>query len=97
MYMKIGLTALFLIGALSSLIYSLILLAKFLTKRLGKREAMKKTFWVTFCGWMSMFLGYFIWQADWDIKHWLVFLAVSTSISFIGAISFTASFWTSKE
>jgi len=96
-YTKIGLTILLLIGAFSSLIYSLVFLIKFLTGRLSKREVINKTFWVTFCGFMSVFLAYSLWVAGWNIRSLIFFLVVSVSISLIGAFSFVASFWKWKE
>lgn len=96
-YIRIGFTVFLLAGMLFSLIYTLAFLIKFLAKRLSRREVIKRTFWVAFCGWMSMFLAYSIWQTGWDIEDWMFFLVVSVSISAIGAISFIASFWTRKE
>ena len=46
---------------------------------------------------MSMFLAYFIWHPDWNINYLILFLGASILISFIGAISFVASFWRWKE
>lgn len=96
-YIKITLTGLLLTGTVFSLIYSLFLLIRFLKKGLNKSEVIKKTFWVTFCGWMSMFLAYFVWHADWNITYLILFLSTASLISFIGAISFVASFLRWKD
>ena len=96
-YLKLSLSILFLLGTFSSLIYSFILIAQFLGKRLTKREAVKKNFWVMFCGVMSMFFAYFVWIADWNLGHWLFMLVIAVSFSLLVAFSTIASFLSRKD
>ncbi len=97
LYIKIGLTTLLLIGTFSSFVYSFNLFLKFLGKRLSKRDVIKKTFLTTFFGFMFLFLGYFIWQADWHIMNWIFFLGVFATISIIFATASIAPYWEWKE
>ena len=97
LYIKIGLTTLLLIGTFSSFVYSFNLFLKFLGKRLSKHDVIKKTFLTTFFGFMFMFLGYFIWQADWHIMNWIFFLGVFATISIIFATASIAPYWEWKE
>jgi len=96
-YLKLFLSILFLLGAFSSLIYSFILIVQFLGNRLNKREAVKKNFWVMFCGVMSMFFAYFVWIADWNLGHWLLMLAIAISFSLLIALSTVTSFLSRKD
>ena len=97
LYIKIGLTTLLLIGTFSSFVYSFNLFLKFLGKRLSKRDVIKMTFLTTFFGFMFMFLGYFIWQADWNIMNWIFYLGMFATISIIFATASIAPYWEWKE
>lgn len=96
-YVKIGFSAILLISAFLCVIYSLFLLFQFWGKRLTKHEVIRKTFAVTFCGFMAIFLASYIWQAERNFTHLALFLIFSISLSLIGAFAFIASFLTRKE
>ncbi|MBE7435983.1 MAG: hypothetical protein HS100_18850 [Anaerolineales bacterium] len=96
-YMKIGFSIIFLISAFLCLIYSLFLLFQFWAKRLTKGEAIKKTFIVIFCSVMAILLATYIWQADWNITHWVFFFFVSIPLASLVAFAFIASFLTGRN
>ncbi len=94
---KLAFTILFLSGTLSSWIYAFVLLIKYLKGHLTRSNVIKKTFGVTFCGWLSMFVAYSVWLDNWEIDSLIFFMSVALIFSFFGAFIFTASFLSYKK
>jgi hypothetical protein len=84
-------------GTLSSWIYAFVLLIKYLKGHLTKGNVIKKTFWVTFCGWLSMFIAYFVWLDNWEVDSLIFFTPIALIFSLFGAFTFTASFLFQKK
>jgi len=94
---KLDFIILFLSGTLSSWIYAFVLLIKYLKGHLTRESVIRKTFWVTFCGWLAMFIAYFVWLDNWKIDSLIFFMTVALIFSLFGAFIFIASFLSQKK
>lgn len=91
MNVKLFITIAFLLCTLSSWVYALVLLIKYLRGNLNRDNVVKKTFWSTFWGWLSMFIAYLVWGDSWKIDALVFYFFVAVIFSFFGALAFTGS------
>ena len=90
-------TILFLSGTFSTWLYALMLLIKYLKGQLTRNSIIKKTFGITFRGWMLIFAAYSVWLDGWNLNSAIFFISIALVFSFLGAFAFTASFLVRKK
>ena len=99
-YFQASLSLIFLIGFLASLIYLLSISIKVATHLLDRKEAVRKSFLVSFFTWMSMFVVYFVWQdrSNRTFASWIMVTLMMTGISLFAAslIALGLSQWTKQ-
>ncbi len=98
-YFKIGISILFIIIFIVSLVYTLVLSIKVAAKRIERKEAMRKSFAVSFLTFMFMFIVYLIWQdlSNLDIQTWILVIIFITGFSIFGGLTFAVSLWNWKN
>jgi apolipoprotein N-acyltransferase len=98
-YFQIGISIVFIIGLFASLAYLLYLSVKVSTRLIGRKEAMRKSFLISFFTWMAMFTVYLIWQdiSHWNFGTWLMVIIFIFGFSAFGASIFALALWNWKN
>jgi hypothetical protein len=98
-YFQVSISFVFVIGLFASLAYLLSLSIKVATHLVDRKEAMRKSFVVSFATWMSMFIVYFIWQdrSNWNFIKWIMVVTLTTGFSIFMASLSALSFWQWKK
>ena len=89
-YIRIGISIIFVISFFASLVYLLSLSVKLATRIIDRKEAMRKSFVISFTTWMSMFFVYLVWQdvSDWNLIKFVLVIVLTTGFSiFIASLS----------
>lgn len=89
-YIRIGISIIFVISFFASLVYLLSLSVKLATRIIDRKEAMRKSFVISFTTWMSMFFVYLVWQdvSDWNLIKFVLIIVLTTGFSiFIASLS----------
>ena len=89
-YIRIGISIIFVISFFASLVYLLSLSVKLATRIIDRKEAMRKSFVISFTTWMSMFFVYLVWQdvSDWNLIQFVLVIVLTTGFSiFIASLS----------
>jgi hypothetical protein len=98
-YFQVSISFIFVIVFFASLAYLLLLSMKTATHLIDRKEAMHKSFVVSFVTWMSMFIVYFIWQdrSNWNFIKWIMVITLTTGFSIFTASLSALSFWQWKK
>jgi hypothetical protein len=89
-YLQIGISIVFIISFFASQIYLLSLSVKVATRLVERKEAMRKSFVISFVTWMSMFFVYLVWMdvANWNLTKFIMVIVLITGLSiFISSLS----------
>jgi len=98
-YFQIGVSIIFVISFLASLIYLLSLSVKVDTHAMDSKEAIRKSFLTSFVTWMSMFIVYFIWQdkSNWNFGTRIMVIVLMTGFSIFSASLSAFGLWHWKK
>jgi hypothetical protein len=64
-----------------------------------RKEAMRKSFLISFSTWMSMFIVYLIWQdiSNWNFVTWIMIIVLITGFSIFTASLSALGLWHWKK
>jgi protein-S-isoprenylcysteine O-methyltransferase Ste14 len=98
-YFKVAISAVFVIEFFISLFYLLLLSTKIATHLIERKEAMKKSFIVSFLSFMFMFIVYLIWQdlSNLSLWSWTMRIILTTGFSLFVGLIFSAALWNWKN
>lgn len=98
-YFKVAISAVFVIEFFISLFYLLSLSAKVATRLIERKEAMKKSFIVSFLSIMFMLIVYLMWQdlSGLSLWSWMMLTILITGFSFFVGLLFSAALWKNKN
>jgi hypothetical protein len=98
-YFQLGISAIFVIGFVISLIYQFSLSAQVSTKKLDTRNGIRKLFITSFCTWMSMFILVLIWseKTTWNIEKGIMVFVLFSLVAFVLAGISALGLWQWKR
>ena len=68
---------------------------KVATHLIDRKEAMRKSFVISFATWMSMFFAYLVWQdvSGWNLTQFIMVIILTTGVSIIAAFLTALGLW----
>jgi hypothetical protein len=98
-YFKVGVTIVFIIEFFASLAYTLYLSIKVATRNIERKEAMRRSFSISFLTVMFMFVIYLMWQdmSNLNFRGWVAVVVLITGFSFFVASVFALALWNWKK
>jgi len=94
-YFKIVISVLFVLEFFIALFYLLRLSIRVSTRLVERKEAMKKSFMVSFPTFVFMFIAYLIWQdlSNLSFWSWMMLIILITGSSLFVTLTFAVALW----